>query len=78
MADIKITELLPAGSELFQDSESFLNELNEQEMSVFGGANGDNNSIVCSDIYTDNNISVGSISVNTLESLVANMSANMC
>ncbi|NJM71888.1 MAG: hypothetical protein HC862_17750 [Scytonema sp. RU_4_4] len=37
MADIKITELRPAGSELFQDSESFLNELNDQEMSVFGG-----------------------------------------
>ena len=37
MAVIKISELRPAGSELFQDSESFLNELNDQEMSVSGG-----------------------------------------
>jgi hypothetical protein len=37
MASIKISELRPAGSELFQDSESFLNELNEQEMMVSGG-----------------------------------------
>jgi hypothetical protein len=34
MAVIKISELRPAGSELFQDSESFLNELNDQEMST--------------------------------------------
>ncbi|KYC37646.1 hypothetical protein WA1_40000 [Scytonema hofmannii PCC 7110] len=32
MASIKIVELRPAGSELFQDSESFLNELNERDM----------------------------------------------
>jgi len=38
MASIKISELRPAGSELFQDSESFLNELNDQqELSVLGG-----------------------------------------
>lgn len=38
MANIKIFELRPAGSELFQDSESFLNELNDQATSdVFGG-----------------------------------------
>ena len=37
MAVIKISELRPAGSELFQDSESFLNELNDQEMSTLGG-----------------------------------------
>ena len=40
MAEIKITELRPAGSELFQDSESFLNELNDQEMSIVGGTGG--------------------------------------
>ncbi|OUL30846.1 hypothetical protein BV378_02950 [Nostoc sp. RF31YmG] len=34
MASIKIAELRPAGSELFQDSESFLNELNEKEIST--------------------------------------------
>ncbi|OUL37308.1 hypothetical protein BV372_02615 [Nostoc sp. T09] len=39
MAVIKISELRPAGSELFQDSESFLNELNEKEtLSLLGGA----------------------------------------
>lgn len=38
MASIKIAELRPAGSELFQDSESFLDEVNDQEMLiVFGG-----------------------------------------
>jgi bacteriocin-like protein len=38
MASIKISELHPAGSELFQDSESFLNELTDDEMeSVEGG-----------------------------------------
>lgn len=39
MSSIKIVELRPAGSELFQDSESFLNELSDgQEMDmVLGG-----------------------------------------
>ena len=39
MASIQISELRPAGSELFQDSESFLNELSEREIgSLEGGA----------------------------------------
>ena len=38
MASIKISELRPVGSELFVDSESFLNELNEQEISATVGA----------------------------------------
>ncbi|MEH1909627.1 MAG: hypothetical protein V7L05_05485 [Nostoc sp.] len=37
MASIKISELRPAGSELFQDSESFLQELGAQEMGITGG-----------------------------------------
>ncbi|AKG20536.1 hypothetical protein [Calothrix sp. 336/3] len=37
MSTIKISELYPVGSELFQDSESYLNELNDQEMLVMGG-----------------------------------------
>ncbi len=37
MASIKISELRPAGVELFQDSESFLNEIGEQEMGITGG-----------------------------------------
>lgn len=39
MPQIKISELLPAGSELFQGSENFLNELTDDEMIlVEGGA----------------------------------------
>lgn len=37
MASINISELKPASSELFSDSESFLNELNEREMVVGAG-----------------------------------------
>ncbi|WP_017318975.1 hypothetical protein [Mastigocladopsis repens] len=38
MANIEINNLHPAGSELFHDSESFLNELTEREMwGVEGG-----------------------------------------
>jgi hypothetical protein len=44
MATIKISELRPVGAELFQDSESFLDELNSQEMTAIAG--GDNNNIV--------------------------------
>ncbi|MDJ0741828.1 MAG: hypothetical protein QNJ32_00545 [Xenococcaceae cyanobacterium MO_167.B27] len=39
MAKIKISELRPAGSELLQDSESFLNELSVHDLeNVVGGA----------------------------------------
>ncbi|MEH2459889.1 hypothetical protein [Nostoc sp.] len=38
MASIKISELRPAGSELFQDSESFLRDLGAQEMANTVGA----------------------------------------
>jgi hypothetical protein len=37
MATIKIHDLNPAGSELFQDSESFLNELTDAELGLQGG-----------------------------------------
>jgi hypothetical protein len=39
MASIRISELRPAGSELFQDSESFLTELSESRelYQVLGG-----------------------------------------
>ncbi len=38
MANIVISELRPAGSELFMDSESYLTDLNEQEMmNTLGG-----------------------------------------
>jgi hypothetical protein len=37
MTDIKIENLNISGSELFLDSESFLNELDIDELSVLGG-----------------------------------------
>ncbi len=38
MANIQVAELSPAGSELFVDSESFLNDLQDVDtMSVYGG-----------------------------------------
>ncbi|AFZ35759.1 hypothetical protein Sta7437_2211 [Stanieria cyanosphaera PCC 7437] len=40
MGNIKLSELCPAGSEFFQDSESFLKDLNEQEVSVIVGGEG--------------------------------------
>ena len=38
MAAIKINDLRPVGSELFKDPESYLNELNNQELDVINGA----------------------------------------
>ncbi|HEY9803447.1 MAG TPA: hypothetical protein V6D25_24090 [Leptolyngbyaceae cyanobacterium] len=40
MASINLTELQTTGSELFQDSESFLHELNNIDNSVYGGDDG--------------------------------------
>ncbi|MBC1236971.1 MULTISPECIES: bacteriocin [Nostoc] len=37
MANIKLHDLSPAGSELFEDSESFLNELNTEELTHVNG-----------------------------------------
>jgi len=38
MASITISDLRPAGADLFQDSESFLHELTEQEVgNLLGG-----------------------------------------
>lgn len=37
MANIEVNDINPVGSELFADSESFLNELNNDEMDIQGG-----------------------------------------
>jgi len=38
MAEIKISELRPAGTELLEDAESFINELGEREVDdILGG-----------------------------------------
>jgi hypothetical protein len=39
MANIKISDLSPAGSGFFQDSESFLGDLTEDELGIRGGLN---------------------------------------
>ncbi|MBD2292467.1 hypothetical protein H6G06_02960 [Anabaena sphaerica FACHB-251] len=42
MASIKLSELQATGSELFQDSESFLNEMSDaNSLSVYGGYDSD-------------------------------------
>jgi hypothetical protein len=66
MASIKISELRPVGSELFQDSESFLNELSEsREMAqVIGGLN----TIFTANANTANANTV--TNVNTIRSIV--------
>jgi hypothetical protein len=40
MAFIAVNELHTTGSALFQDSESFLNELNNVDESIYGGGDG--------------------------------------
>jgi soluble P-type ATPase len=72
MAKLTISELNPAGSELFQDSENFLEELSDRELGVVvGGA--DMNSVV-----TQNSVSVGSIQTATVVGISqTNVSVNI-
>ncbi|KOP26866.1 hypothetical protein AMR41_08095 [Hapalosiphon sp. MRB220] len=58
MAEIKITELRPTGSELFEDSETFLKELNDDEMTVTLG-DGDSLLSISLDTVDKSFISVG-------------------
>ncbi|BBD63557.1 hypothetical protein NIES2109_64320 (plasmid) [Nostoc sp. HK-01] len=58
MAEIKITELRPTGSELFEDSETFLKELNDDEMTVTLGG-GDSLVSISVDTVDKSFISVG-------------------
>lgn len=37
MASIKVADLRPIGSDLFSDSQSFLNEISEEELGIEGG-----------------------------------------
>ena len=48
MGNINISDLRPAGADLFLDSESYLNDLTEGEMLIFGGRNS-GNSYQCSE-----------------------------
>ncbi len=40
MSNITISNLHPAGSELFFDSESYLKDMSEEELGIQGGING--------------------------------------
>jgi hypothetical protein len=60
MATLKISELNPAGAELFQDSENFLEELSDRELNLVAGGV-DINSVV-----TQNSQSVGTIQTATI------------
>lgn len=67
MASITISELRPAGSELFQDSESFLDELTDREMlGIAGGGK-----IKFSGIYVKDSFVVASIVGNTKGNVVS-------
>ena len=60
MAKIKLSKLRPAGSELLQDSESFLNELNDRELeNVVGGDN------TIASVASQNSVSVGTVNTVT-------------
>jgi len=67
MADIKITELNPAGSEFFADDENFMTELTEEELSVWGG-DGGNLSILNSNVSLANSVanSIGNSAGNSV------------
>ncbi|AFZ35760.1 hypothetical protein Sta7437_2212 [Stanieria cyanosphaera PCC 7437] len=75
MANIKLSELNPVGSELFQDSENFLNELNDQEMDAVMGA-ATVNTVASQSIGTQASqatVSGGNISVSNGVSVVATL-----
>ena len=57
MAKIKLSELRPAGLELLQDSQSFLNELSDRELENVVGGDG-NYDIVVRVFPAENPVSV--------------------
>ncbi len=58
MAEIKLSELRPAGSELLEDSESFLNDLNDRDLENVVGGLFDG---TIASVATQNSVSVGSV-----------------
>lgn len=61
MATIKVSQLCPAGSELFQDSESFLNELTDRKIDAVVG--GDITSVAGLTVCSGDTVSVASVVV---------------
>ena len=74
MSSIKIAELRPAGSELFQDSESFLNELSDgQEMDMVlggGGRKGGRGGNVNTSVVTNVNTQVNITNIHSITAIV--------
>ncbi|NEO23443.1 hypothetical protein [Moorena sp. SIO4A5] len=67
MSTIKIAELRPAGSELFQDSESFLNELSDgQEMDMVLGGRGKRGGNVITSVISNVNTQVNITNINSI------------
>lgn len=56
MATIKISELYPTGYELFQDAETFLNELTEKEINSVAG--GEDIQLLLADAVQGQNITI--------------------
>ncbi|OCQ92783.1 hypothetical protein BCD64_08550 [Nostoc sp. MBR 210] len=63
MANITLTELNAVGSQLFQDSESFLNDLSEVDAIAANGANGSS----VSDFYGFNKLIEGFVDVYAIQ-----------
>ncbi|OCQ92784.1 hypothetical protein BCD64_08555 [Nostoc sp. MBR 210] len=63
MANITLSELNAAGSQLFQDSESFLNDLSDVDAIATQGANGS----YISDFYGFNKLIEGFVDVYALQ-----------
>ena len=66
MADIKLNDLQPAGSEFFTDNEGYLSDLSEDELTVWGGTGGDNNISILNSDVSDINISIGNASLSNI------------
>lgn len=69
MADIKLNDLQSAGSEFFADNEGYLNDLSEDELTVWGGGGDDGNLIqnglvnVGVNALNNSNVAVGGIGI---------------
>ena len=75
MAQLKLSELTPAGSELFQDSETFLEELSDQELDfVAGGDSVDSVATLASNsVGSINTVSVVGISATNVSVHISNI-----
>jgi hypothetical protein len=68
---IKISELKPSGSALFQDSESFLEDLSDEDIAVVGGFNIalNNNLNLLINLQISHNINNQQLTANVAQSL---------